>query len=1158
MTSEWVWKAHGKCAMISNSTERGHKMSLQMVIGGAGTRRSEIMYRKLIDESLAAPEQNFYLVVPEQYTMQTQMKMTELHPGHGVMNVDVVSFPRLAYRVFDELGGIRKTILEDTGKSMVIRRLLSEHKNELEAFASSVGKSGFVGQAKSMLSELFQYSVRSCDLSESRKLVGEHTMLGKKLGDIQILYDAFKEYMSDTYMTSEELLEVLAQRVPDSGILKDSILYIDNFTGFTPSQYCLLEKLMLLCKRLVIGLSIDVHDKPYELGQEYQLFYLTKETLWKINKMCIRLNIEKEPDILLDTPGAAGRDELNFMEEHLFRFRRFHPWQGIPEHLKVYALSYPAEEVGFAAGEIRRMVMDESMSYKDFALITGDVSRYREACRRRFDSMGIPLFIDDKANLSENSFVEMLRSGMDVIYKDFSYESVFRYLRSGYSLVSASEVDVLDNYLLATGIRGRKRWNEKFIRRYRDFGPEDFVRINETREQVVRELTPLFKMECQGTAGDYTKALRTFIQEIHGEEQLKAYSEGFRAEGNFVREREYAQVYEAVDGLLEKCEQILENEKVSMKEYMEILEAGFAEIQLGVIPPTLDQVVLGDLKRTRLGDVKVVFILGCNDGVIPTPVPTGGLITDREKEVLVSCPVELAPTGKQNNFREKFYIYTAMTKPEQKLVMTYAQMDGSGKAIRPSALLNDIYKIFPDLRPEVPELWEESRILTGMQESSYYLLEGLKKPELRNDFWQTLFAWFSEHDGTKEKLSGWISQMFDIRRMSPLSQKIIKALYGERPRASITTLEKYAACAYAHFLSAGLRLEERKTSKLLPPDLGNILHQSMERFSKVVEESAYDWHTMPDTFRDETMERCVRETGMAYGSAMFLENARYRHYLEQLVRMAKRTAWTIQKQICKGEFVPAGFETKFSVGERVQLIGTVDRYDIYDGEEARAVRIVDYKSGQKEFDLTEIFYGLSLQLVVYMESIARIETARHPEKPVVKAGMFYYHIQDPILEEMPENPEELDSQIASMLKLEGLVNDDPQVVAWMDEKLSEAPQVLPVSLKKDGTFSKTSSIASGDQLDELGYLVHRRIEQLAEGWMSGDISKNPYVLVNGSKKRTACDYCSYRGICRFDEQVEGCEYHRLMHLSADEVWQRIYEEVREAWESRGPKNSGRS
>lgn len=1158
MTPEWVWKAYGKCAMISNSTERGHEMSLQMVIGGAGTRRSETMYRKLIEESLAAPEQNFYLVVPEQYTMQTQMKMAELHPGHGVMNVDIVSFPRLAYRVFDELGGIQKTILEDTGKSMVIRRLLAEHKGELEAFASSVGKSGFVGQAKSMLSELFQYSVQSSELSESRKQVGEHTMLGKKLGDIQILYDAFKEYMSDTYMTSEELLEVLARKVPDSGILKDSVMYIDNFTGFTPSQYSLLEKLMLLCKRLVIGLSIDIHDKPYELGQEYQLFYLTKETLWKLNKMAVRLKVAQEPDILLDTPKAGQRTDLTFLERHLFRFHRFQPWRGMPEHLKIYALSYPADEVRFAAGEIRRMVMEEGMSYKDFALITGDVSRYRETARRQFDDMEIPLFIDDKANLSENSFVEMLRSSMDVILKDFSYESVFRYLRSGYSLIEASQVDVLDNYLLATGIRGRKRWSEKFIKRYRDFGPEDFVLINEIREKVLSELKPLFGMSRQGTVGDYTKALRNFIQGIHGEEQLAAYGENFHEEGDFVREREYAQVYEAVDELLEKCEQILENEKVSLKEYMEILEAGFAEIQVGVIPPTLDQVVLGDLKRTRLGDVRTVFIFGCNDGVIPTPLASGGLITDREKEALVSCPMELAPTGKQNNFREKFYIYTAMTKPEERLILTYAQLDGSGKAIRPSTVLNDVYRIFPDLKAEIPELWDEGRVLTGMQESSYFLLEGLKKPELRNEFWQTLFAWFSRQDGTKEKLSGWISELFDVQHMSPLSQRIIKELYGERPIASITTLEKYAACAYAHFLSAGLRLEERKTAKLLPPDLGNILHQAMERFSKAVEESNYDWRTMPDDFRDETMEQCVRETGMEYGSAMFLENARYSHYLEQLVRMAKRTAWTIQKQICKGEFVPAGFETKFSVGDRVRLIGTVDRYDIYDGEEARAVRIVDYKSGQKEFDLTEIFYGLSLQLVVYLESIAKIEGAKHPEKPIVKAGMFYYHIQDPILEEMPDTSEELENQLASMLKLEGLVNDNPQVVAWMDEKLSEAPQVLPVSLKKDGNFSKTSSIASGEQLDELGFLVNRRIEQLASGWMTGDISKNPYLLMKGSKKQTACDYCSYKGICRFDEQLEGCEYHRLMHLSADEVWQRIYEEVREAWENHGPKNSSRS
>lgn len=1073
------------------------------------------------------------------------------------MNVDIVSFPRLAYRVFDTIGGIRKTILEDTGKSMVIRRLLSEEKENFEAFAVSVGKKGFTKQAKSMISELFQYSIQSEQLEESRRQVGEDTILGKKLKDIQLLYDAFKKYMADTYMTAEELLDVLADKVGEADILKGSVMYIDNFTGFTPSQYVLLEKLLKLCEKIVIGLTIDVKDRIYELGQEYQLFYLTKETLWKLKKMCMEARVELEEDILLETSDWTENRDLKFLEKHLFRFRKFAPWSGKPENIHLYTVNHPVDEIRFAAGEIRRRVMEQGLSYRDFALVTGDMEGYREAARRRFEAMGMPLFIDDKADISENSFVEMLRSAMDVILKDFSYESVFRYLRSGYSDMDAEAVDVLDNYILATGIRGKKRWSSTFIKRYRDFKEEDFLRVNESREQIMEELGPLFVMGTSGTARDYTEALKTFIQDIRGEEKIENFSEVFENDGDFVRSREYDQIMEAVSELLDKCVQILGDEKVSLKEYIEILEAGFAEIQVGVIPPTLDQVVLGDLKRTRLGDVKVLFILGCNDGILPTPIEAGGIISDREKEILAKSSVELAPTGRQNSFRERFYIYTAMTKPVQQLILTFSRMDGSGKAMRPSSVLNDLQYLFPQLAPQIPDIREKSRILTDVQESKRYLLEGLKHPELRTPLWEALFLWHYRHEDSRETLENWMSEMYDSREPSPLSSAIVEALYGEKTWASITTLEKYAACAYAHFLSAGLRLEERKTYELLPPDLGNILHQSMERFSKVVEESIYEWADMPDDFRDETMETCVRETGMEYQSAVFLENARYGYYLEQLVRMAKRTAWTIQKQICKGRFVPAGFETRFTAGDRIKLVGTVDRYDIYDGPEARAVRIIDYKSGRKEFDLTEIFYGLSLQLVVYMEEIAKIEAGKHPEKPVVKAGMFYYHMNDPLLEEFSGNAEERDGKLASLLKMEGLVNDNPEVVEWMDSHLDESPQVIPVSLKKDGSFTKSSSVASSDQLDQLGYMVKRRIETLANGWMSGNIPANPYVMMKGSKKETACDYCNYQGICGFDERIPGCDYHRLAPLSEDEVWQRIYEEVKEAWENGGQTNKNR-
>ncbi len=292
------------------------------------------------------------------------------------------------------------------------------------------------------------------------------------------------------------------------------------------------------------------------------------------------------------------------------------------------------------------------------------------------------------------------------------------------------------------------------------------------------------------------------------------------------------------------------------------------------------------------------------------------MLSDREKEILSGSSLELAPTGRQNSFRERFYIYTAMTRPVQQLILTFARMDGSGKAIRPSTVLSDLQYLFPELVPETPDFREKDRILADVQESGRYLLEGLKDPKLRTPLWESLFLWAYHHEEHRKALERWIAQIYDGREQRPLSSGIIRSLYGEKTWASITTLEKYAACAYAHFLSAGLRLEERKTYELLPPDLGNILHQSMERFSRAVAASDYEWATMPDDFRDKTMETCVRETGMEYQSAVFLENARYGYYLEQLVRMAKRTAWTIQKQICKGRFVPAGFETHFTAGIR--------------------------------------------------------------------------------------------------------------------------------------------------------------------------------------------------------------------------------------------------
>ncbi len=1118
-------------------------MSLQFIIGGTGSDKTQAIQDMAIARSLAAPDKNYYMIVPEQYSMQTQAQMAARHPGGGVMDIDIVSFPRLAYRVFDEVGDPCRTLLEDSGKRMVIRRVLARNRQDLDIFRGSVKKSGFIGEAKSMLSELIQYQIRPEDLSKAIQAAGEETTLGRKLSDISKLYQGFLDHLADSFMTAEELLDVLADRVEASEKLRGSEIYLDNFTGFTPTQYHLLERLLRLCSRVVITLTIDIRDKVYEPGKDYELFHLTKETYWKLEKMCRQHHVERERDILLPTRKEG---ELAFLEKNVFRFGRRQPWAGAPERVHIYMLEHPEDEIGFAARMILKMVRRDGGSFRDFAVVTPDVSRYEGEAERQFSRLGIPVFIDRKRNLMANSFIEALRSALDTIAWDFSYESVMRYLRSGYSRLEEKEVDVLDNYLLATGIRGQKRWEQPFARRSRRFRSDMFVRVNQIRETVLEELAPLREgMRGDKTVKEYCAAVYHFMENIQAKQQLDDRVESFEETARPDLAREYEQIYDSVIGLLEKCADILGDTSMSPEEFTEVLDAGFEEEQVGVIPPTLDQVLFGDLKRTRLGHVKYTFLIGCNDGVLPSDPVTGGMINDREKEQLAAYGLMLSPTGRENSFQEYFYIYSHMTQPLKGLFFTYAQMDGSGKALNPSSVLKEVRGLFPELRVEAPKA-EDVEMLGDIRDGGDYLLNGfdtIREGREPDKLWRDLYAWFFRHDRTREKLSGWLAKAFLPVVPETLSARAVKALYGEHPLVSITSLEKYAACAYAHFLQAGLGLRPRERYRLSAPDMGSILHSSMERFSEALSREGKKWKELDDARRDALAESCVRAAAEEYRETLLLDNARYKYYIEKLVRLVKRTVWTVQKQLEKGDFEPAGFEVGFSEENLLKFVGKIDRYDIYENGDQIGVRVVDYKSGSTDFDLTGVYYGLQIQLAVYMKQIVRMVEKKYPGKEVVEAGLFYYHISDPMLLDPGEDERSREEKLLSQLKMDGLVNSDPKVLEWMDRDMGNRPQILPVSLKKDGSLKETDHAADARQLEQLNYLMDRRIRQFSDHLLAGDIKAAPYLRQRGSQRRTACDYCDYTGVCQFDTKLEGCDHHRLMEIKAEQVWQRIYEEV---------------
>jgi len=1131
---------------------RRETMSLQLILGGSGSGKSHNMYRHMISRSLEYPDDDYIIIVPEQYTMQTQKNIVDMHPHKGVMNIDIVSFGRLAYHIFDEVGGYDRVILEDTGKNMVIRKVMESKKKELQVFKGNITKRGFISEIKSMISELLQYNIDDEQLESGIARTVNKPLLNGKLHDISTIYKGFKEYIQNHYITTEEVLDVLSDKIYLSESIKDSYIYIDEFTGFTPSQYRLLGELLRYSKKVVVTLTVDPRDMPYELGKKHQLFYLTKETIYKLDKLCYQLKIEREEDLVLESLENIrfkSHPALNFLERNIYRFRK-EVYSGEQEEVTIHLSKNPGDEVNFVAREIRRLVRDKNYRYKDMAIITADLEKYQPMIEYVFKDMQIPCFVDYKRSVMTNCFVEFIRSLLEVIRQNFSYESMFRYLKTGLLNIDGNDIDIIENYIIAAGIRGASGWNSRWTKRYKGLEEEELLAINQIRENIIHEMWPVYEVFKDGnqTVSGCTEVLIDFISEQKIEEKLLRYSENFEAMEHLSLAREYKQVYPVVMELLDKLNSILGEEHMTAGEYLDILDAGFAEEKLGIIPPSIDQVVAGDIRRTRLNRIKILFFIGVNDGIIPAPSKGGGLLTDEDKELLLEHDIELAPTARQESFTEQFYIYAMLTKPSEHLYMTLSKVNSDGNSMRESSLINRLKGLFPALKIVDLEMpGDDQAFISNEKNSLNYFISKLRLYSEKGDdpsvLWKELFNWFKgngNYEGTIKRLIG---AAFMMHSDEVLGKAAVRAIYGGSLNNSVTTLELYASCAYAHFLTYGLKLRQRQEYRLENPDLGIIFHDAIEAFSKQLDHTEYDWFTIPDDVRDALTEKCVREVAETFNHTILLDNARNQYLIMRMIRITKRTIWALQKQMKKGKFVPAAYEITFN-GESsiLKLNGKIDRLDRYEDGENVYLKVIDYKSGSKKFDLAALYDGLSLQLVVYMNAAIEMEEERNPDKHVIPAGILYYNIDDPMIarEELPGgDTDKLDEKILAELKMNGLVSNDLEIIRLMDGEFSSNSDVIPVGLNRDGSLSKRSGVASDMQFKALLTFVNQKMTRIGENIIAGKIDVNPYL----KGKKSACDYCKYSAVCGFDEAIDGYEYRRLMKMTAADIWDNIEKEA---------------
>lgn len=1186
-------------------------MSLKFVFGASGAGKSRLLYKEIIRQAGEYPGRNFLIIVPDQFTMQTQKDLVLQNDRGGIMNIDVLSFGRLSHRILEEVGGRETPVLDDTGKSLVLQKVAAGLKEELPVLGSFLHRQGYIHEVKSAISEFMQYGIGVGDMPTLIEFAEKRGALVQKLKDLEVLYKGFLEYIDGNFITTEETLDVLRRMLPESRLLPGSVVVFDGFTGFTPIQNRVIQELMVLCEEVILTVTLGEGENPYVLDGEQKLFHLSKKTVADMSRLAAEAGVgrgrdlfvlamesgargeEKEAVLAVKSGVSAGKKKADglaenqqwrksledrcsffFNENHRFRDRpalkrlesalfryRVEPFEGEQQEIRLFEMTSPRDEVHQTGMEIHRLVHEEGLAFRDIAVIVGDMEGYAPYVETEFDQMEIPVFLDKTRGIVLNPMIEFIKSALGLYRRDFSYEAVFHYLRSGLSGLEPEEADFLEEYCIQTGLRGYKRYSRLFVHKTAQMEGDEsaLTRLNEIRGRFMSQVEMLH-LSAHEKVADYVNCLYDFLVENQVQSKLAEFEARFEREGNVAKAREYAQIYRLVMELLEQIMALLGEETISLDEFADILEAGFLEIEVGTIPQNVDRVVAGDMERTRLKQVKALFFLGVNDGNIPKNASRGGIISDMDREFLRESELELAPSPRQQMYIQRLYLYLNMTKPSERLYLSYSKVNSQGKSTRPAYLIDTVKRLFPGLEVEYPQLRSAlEQIVTG-REGEGILAEELREyvsgtlpPGKEREFF-TIYQAYGEEalKGQRELLT---EAAFRRYQDSGLSALVARALYGKHLENSVTRLETYAACAYRHFLQYGLTLRERQEFSFENVDMGNVYHAVLEQFAGKLEENHYTWFDFPKEFGEKAVREALETYAAAYGDTVLYSSARNEYAITRMGRILVRTVMTLQKQLRRGSFQPDAYEVSFQFAEnldsiqvalsgeeKMRLQGRIDRIDVAEDSEHVYVKVIDYKSGNKQFDLAALYYGLQLQLVVYMNAAMELEAKKHPGKEVIPAALLYYHVEDPSVETPVElTDEEIEALLLRQLRMNGVVNSDPYIVEKLDSELEDKSDIIPVEKKKDGSFSARSSVLEAEDLKTVSDYVTKKIAGIGREILDGKISLNPYE----KGKEEACTWCSYRRVCGFEASMPGCGKRALEALDEQSALDRMKRELEE-------------
>ena len=1116
-------------------------MSLRIIYGKSGTGKSTYIFNEIASR-IKNGESKIYIITPEQFSFTAEKKLLDTIKNSSVISAEVLTFARMAYRVLKETGSSNLADLSSSGKSMLIYNILSKEKDNLKFIGKSSENIDMIG---TQITEFKKHGITPENL---KNVMGstEDKYLKSKLNDMFSVYQKYTDELSSRYIDENDNLTLLAERLELIHDFDGATIYIDEFVGFTMQEYEIIKKLMKVANEVNITVCSD--DITLSENTDTDIFYSNKNTLNRLFNLAKSENIQIEKSVLLDKEFRFKSPELKHLEENIYAFP-YEKYVEKVENIELFLAKNQYSEIEEVGKKIVKLVRDKDYRYKDISVITKDLEGYSNLCKVIFAKYNIPVFIDEKKDLSQNLLVQYILSFINIFSKNWSANSVLEYIKTDL-IDEVDEFDIwkLENYVIRWGIKGSKWYNGDWV--FYEETEEEQEKILHIREKIIKPLLSFREdLTRQKTIEDITKRLYQFLIENRMDYKIGNKIAELERMNEQEKAKEYETSYKIIMDVLDDMVSVLGDESVSFEKYAEILKVGLGNSGLGKIPGTQDEVIVGDVDRSRSHKVKTVFIIGVNDGMFPNVNKNEGFFNDKDRELLKQNGAELAKGTLEKLYDDNFNIYKAFSTAEEKIYLSYSSSDLEGKSLRPSILINRVKKIFPKLEEQSDVIKTQSDVITQMNtfEELLHKLSEFRDGEEIEEEWFRIYNYYANNEEWKEKLRNSLMALnYDIEP-EKINQDNVNKLYGDTLKTSISRLEQYKSCPFSYYLKYGLNLSERQEFKVQALDTGSFMHDVIDCFFDKMQERNIKVKELEQEDIEQIVDEIVNEKLELKKNYIFSSIPRYIVLANRLRKVIKRSMKYIIDSLKYSDFDVMGHEVEFKNGKeypaiqisldngrKVEVTGKIDRVDIAKTPDGKYIRIIDYKSSAKDINLNEVVAGLQIQLLTYLDAVCNIDD-------LIPAGALYFNLIDPSVKATKQLDDiKLQDEIRKQFKMKGLILADVDIVKKMDNTLEAGnSNIIPAYINKDGNLANRASTITRQQFENLQKYTNKIIKQISNEILTGDIGVRPYYKLNQGK--TPCEYCKYKSICNFNTGICKKEYNYIGNESKEYILERIKE-----------------